>query len=255
MAISEKIGTISTFEPKYHQLEEILREQIASLEPDEMIPSENQLCQMYSISRTTAHKAVDNLVREGLLYRIQGKGTFVAQPKLQERFAQRTAGFYEDMTSRGLSVETKVIEQTTIPATKNLAEKLDIAENGTVIKLVRLRLINGQQILVSTTYLPHYLCPGLEKEDLSDTSLYALLEQKYGIQLARGVRSLEAAPCTDVDADQLGIDDANIPLLVLSGIMYDQQGRVVEYTHAKHRADRSRIEIEVLTGSVIDSEG
>src|SRR5437660_2321569 len=75
--------------PRYYQLKEIIREQIASWEPGQLIPSELELCQMYSVSRTTVRKALDHLTQEGLLYRIQGKGTFVAPPTLRERFVHQ----------------------------------------------------------------------------------------------------------------------------------------------------------------------
>src|SRR5205807_2418305 len=81
--------------PRYYQLKEIIREQCASWEPGQLIPSELELCQMYSVSRTTVRKALDHLTQEGLLYRIQGKGTFVAPPKLRERFVRQAAGIYE----------------------------------------------------------------------------------------------------------------------------------------------------------------
>src|SRR5438270_6198519 len=104
--------------PRYSQLKEIIREQYASWEAGQPIPSELELCQMYSVSRTTVRKALDQLVQEGLLYRIPGKGTFVASPKLRERFVHQVAGIYDDMASRGIIIRTQVLEQVVIPANK-----------------------------------------------------------------------------------------------------------------------------------------
>ena len=231
--------------PKYYQLEGVLREQVARWEPGQSVPSEAELCQTYGVSRTTARKALDDLTREGLFYRVQGKGTFVARPKVSERFAQHTVGFYEDMVSRGYSVHTDVREQTVIEAPGHIAGKLNLMTGEGVVKLVRVRYIAAEPILISTTYLPHRMCPGLEWEDLSDTSLYAVLRERYGILAARGTRTIGAASCTEEEATLLGIA-ATVPLLVLTTTMYDVKGQPIEYGFARHRADRSEIEIEVV---------
>jgi GntR family transcriptional regulator len=232
--------------PRYFQLMEILRDLCASLEPGQIVPSELELCQMYSVSRTTVRKALDHLRQEGLLYRIQGKGTFVSPPKLRERFAHQAAGIYEDMASRGVALRTQVLEQTIIPASKTVASELQLVVGSPVIKLVRLRFVNDEPLLVSTTFLPYRSFPGLENEDLNMASLYAVLREKYGIRLGRGTRLVEASPCTDEEAELLGIT-AGAPLLVLSGTMYDSEGHPIECGFARHRGDRSQIEIEVFS--------
>jgi len=231
--------------PRYYQLKEIIREQCASWEPGQLIPSELELCQMYSVSRTTVRKALDHLTQEGLLYRIQGKGTFVAPPKLRERFVHQAAGIYEDMASRGVIVRTQVLEQTVIPASKLVAPELQLVVGSPVIKLVRLRFIGDEPLLISTTFLPYRSFPGLENEDLTAVSLYAVLREKYGIRLGHGTRLVEAEPCSDEEAELLHIAPAT-PLLVVSGIMYDTEGRPVDCGFARHRGDRSQIEITVI---------
>src|SRR5215467_1113010 len=232
--------------PRYYQLKEIIREQCASWEPGQLIPSELELCQMYSVSRTTVRKALDHLTQEGLLYRIQGKGTFVSPPKLRERFVHRAAGIYEDMASRGVALRTQVLEQTIIPASKVVASELQLVAGSPVIKLVRLRFVNDEPLLVSTTFLPYRSFPGLENEDLNAASLYAVLREKYGVRLGRGTRLVEASPCTDEEAELLGIT-AGAPLLVISGTMYDSEGHPIECGFARHRGDRSQVEIEVFS--------
>jgi GntR family transcriptional regulator len=231
--------------PRYYQLKEIIREQCASWEPGQLIPSELELCQMYSVSRTTVRKALDHLTQEGMLYRIQGKGTFVAPPKLRERFVHQAAGIYEDMASRGITIRTKVLEQAIVPASKLVAPELQLVVGSPVIKLVRLRFVDDEPLLVSTTFLPYRSFPGLENEDLSNVSLYAILREKYGIQLGHGTRFVEAVPCSDEEAELLHIAPAT-PLLVVSGTMYDIEGHPIESGFARHRGDRSQIEISVV---------
>ena len=232
--------------PKYFQLEETLREQIAAWEIDHPIPSEPELCRAYSVSRTTVRKALDDLVREGLLYRVQGKGTFVAPPKLRERFAQRTAGFYEDMVSRGFTVRTRVLEQTVVRASKRVASELELPAGDKVVKWVRLRSIGNDPILISTSFVSQRRFPDIEDEDLTEVSLYALLREKYGVHLARGTRLVEVSFCTEEEAGLLRVSPG-APLLVLTGTMYDTEGQPVEFGVARHRGDRSQLEIEVVT--------
>jgi GntR family transcriptional regulator len=234
-----------SFVPKYHQLTEMLREQIAKLEPHQVIPSEPQLCEMYNVSRTTARKALDDLLRDGLVYRIQGRGTYVAESKLPERFVHRTAGMYEDMTSRGYSVQTQVLQQCVVPATECVANKLNLEPGTPLVKLVRVRSIDSRKMILTTTYVPHDLCPGLEKDDLTQGSLYKILETKYQLQLDHGARVIEVKLCNEEEANLLDTL-AGEPVIVLTGIMYDSHGRVVEYTEAKLRGDRTQIEIQVF---------
>src|SRR5260370_26965890 len=156
---------------------------------------------MYSVSRTIVRKALDHLTQEGLLYRIQGKGTFVAPPKLRERFVQQAAGIYEDMASRGVTIRTQVLEQAVVPASKLVAPPLQLSVGSLVIKLVRLRFVEDEPLLISTTFLPYRLFPGLENEDLSHVSLYAVMREKYGVQLGHGTRLVEAVPSTEEEAE------------------------------------------------------
>src|SRR5260221_186673 len=127
---------------KHYQLRELLPEQIRNLNPNDPIPTEFELCERYSLSRTTVRKAIDYLIYEGLLYRIHGKGTFVAPPKFPARYVQRLAGFYDDMTMRGLPVRTQVLQQELIKANADVAYRLERELGKEVLKLTRLRFVN-----------------------------------------------------------------------------------------------------------------
>jgi DNA-binding transcriptional regulator YhcF (GntR family) len=99
--------------PKYFRVKQTVLTQIAdgSLAPGALIPSEVELCRQFAVSRTTVRKAVSDLAYEGRLVIIQGKGTFVAIPKVEERFVQRAFGIYEDMERRGITLSTQVLRQ------------------------------------------------------------------------------------------------------------------------------------------------
>src|SRR5829696_3091820 len=98
--------------PRYYQLKEILHEKIRTgqWQPGALIPSERELCAQYGLSRMTARQSVIELVREGLLYRVQGKGTFVARPRITQQLMALT-GFSQDMAARGFKAGAQVREQ------------------------------------------------------------------------------------------------------------------------------------------------
>jgi GntR family transcriptional regulator len=231
--------------PKHFRIRESLREEILNMESGEPIPTETKLCEHFGVSRTTVRKAIEQLSYEGLVYRVQGKGTFVAPPKLIGRFIQSRVGLYDDARVRGLSLKTRVLDQRMIPIDEHLAGYLGIRPGDSALKLVRLRLIDQEPMLISYSYVPESTCPGIVHEDFTSQSLYALMQQKYGIEIHHGLRVIEAKPCEEEEAQLLHIDPG-IPLLVVTGTMYDGHGAIAEYGFAMFRGDRSQVEIEVI---------
>jgi GntR family transcriptional regulator len=233
--------------PLYYQLKELLRQEIESghWQPGQRIPSEAELCQAFDISRTVVRQALRELEYQGLLYREQGKGTFVAQPKISESLMQDLSGFYEDMVAKGLTPVTKVLRQEVQPADKKIAKYLQIEPGDQVIVIERLRSVGSEPINLVTTYVPYDICPDLIDEDLSTQSLYALLEKKHGLELSHGRRTIEAVAANQYEAQLLGVEEG-APLVLLDSVSYLKDGRPIEYFHAVHRGDRSRFEVEVV---------
>src|SRR6185312_8544930 len=149
--------------------------------PGSLLPAEPNLCREFGVSRITVRKAISDLVHEGRIQTIQGKGTFVTVPKVGERFVQRAFGIFEDMEQRGLRLTTEVLRQEVVRAPDEIAAALGLRPGERVHVLVRLRSVEGEKILISTTYIPEVLCPGLVHEDLSTGSLFRLLRDRYGI--------------------------------------------------------------------------
>jgi GntR family transcriptional regulator len=175
---------------------------------------------------------------------VQGKGTFVAAPKLGERFVQQTGSIYDEMESRGLRLETIVLRQDSIPCPASVAAKLKIEPNASTCVIVRLRSIQGEKLLVSTTYVPEELCPGLARLDLTNVSLYREFKRRYGLEVAEGDRSMEAVAAGSWEARRLDVPLAS-PLMRLSGVMCLADGRPVEYSEVLQRGDRTRIDVSV----------
>lgn len=232
--------------PFYIQLMDILREKVQQgyWVPGDQIPGEQDLCEIYRVSRTVVRQALRELELDGVINRRRGKGTFISHPKISEGLVQKLTGFYQDMVERGLKPGTKVLHQNVTPATEKVARFLDIKPGEKVIDIERLRFINDEPIQLVTTYLPFEICPALASVDLTDRSLYEFLENECGVFIAKGCRYIEAVLANETEAALLGIEDGS-PLLLLDSISYAENGQPIEYYHAVHRGDRSRFEVEL----------
>jgi GntR family transcriptional regulator len=240
----------SSLLPYYHQLKQLLVREIAyrGLQPGDLLPGDNALCETYDVSRTVVRQALTELEFEGVIERVKGKGTYVARPKTAEGLVQSLTGLFEDVAAGGGHLRSEVRTLRVVPADSQLAADLQIAPDDPVVLLERLRFVEEQPWVLTVTHLPHALAPGLEHEDLSDRSLYAVLEETYGVRLARGRRSVEATVAPQQLATALGIA-VGAPVLVLRSLSVDADGRPVESFVAYHRGDRSRFEVDLVRES------
>jgi GntR family transcriptional regulator len=233
--------------PYYYQLIRLLEDDIEAgkWSTGDLVPSEHELCAIYGVSRTVVRQALGTLVARGLLLRVKGKGTFIAPRKLEEKFVQRSDGFFREMAGRGLTVTSQVLDQRVIAPAPHIRQAMGLEDGSSVIKIDRLRSVESQVLLFVQTYIPYDLCPGLLGADLSTGSLYALLREEYGLSVDSGKRWLEAVtahpPLTTVLEVPRGA-----PLLKIESVSYLADGRALEFYEAWHRADRSRFEIEMV---------
>jgi DNA-binding GntR family transcriptional regulator len=231
--------------PKYFRVKETVTARIAdgTWPPGALLPAEPDLCQEFGVSRITIRKAISDLVHVGLIRTVQGKGTFVAKPKVGECFVQRAYGMFEDMERRGLALTTEVLRQEIVPADETVAQHLALRRGDPVHVIVRRRSVEGESFLISTTFIPEALCPGLVDEDLSTGSLFRLLRNRYGLVLGRGERTLEAVAADQWEARTLDLALAS-PLLRLDSTGYLPDGRPFEYSQTLQRGDRARVDLE-----------
>lgn len=231
--------------PKYFQLKHILRESIANLQPDSPVPSEAELCKQFGVSRTTVRKALSDLSQEGLVYSVQGKGTFVAAHKKTSGWVAQTGGLFADMTERGFQVSMRVLEVGVIPAEEHIARLLKVPEATPVVRLMRLRFVDGKPFDIVTNYMPSTRFPGLEKEDFNASSLYTVLKNRFGVKFTSGERLIEATTCTAEEARLMQIAP-NSALLVMRSTMFDENGQVIEHGIVRQRSDLAQIVINVI---------
>jgi GntR family transcriptional regulator len=233
--------------PFYIQLMDLLRENISRghWQPGDQLPGEHTLCDTYGVSRTVVRQALRELELEGLIYRRKGKGSFVSEPKFSGGLAQSLTGFYQDMAERGHRPVSQVLRQTVIPAPVKIAQQLEIERGTPVIELQRLRFVAKEPIVLVTSYLPQTLCPGLEKVDFREQSLYAYLEATFQLVIVRGRRYIEAVAADESEAELLQVE-VGAPLILLDSVSFLEDNTPIEHYHALHRGDRSRFEVALV---------
>jgi GntR family transcriptional regulator len=235
--------------PLHIQVEEALKDRIVrrTLKPGDLVPGDLQLCGQFGVSRTTVRQALAELAREGLVVRERGRGTFVAPPKLTERAFERLSGFFEDMVALGHPPVSQVLRQQVGNADEKVAVRLNLEPGAPIVEIERLRFVEDEPVVLTTTYLPHTLVPGLETADLTRRSLYEYLQTEFGFSLARGRRTIEAVAADTRQATLLGVRKGS-PLVFLQSVSYLADDRPIEFYLAFHRGDRSRFEVELMRG-------
>ena len=221
--------------PKYYQVKRQLLDLTASMSPGSPVPPERELARQYETSRTTVRQALAELVIEGRLLRMQGKGTFVAKPKVAQLL--ELASYTEGMRQHGLHPQTRILEVGYVTADEHLAGLLGIRPGGRALRLHRLRLADGEPMSIDTSHLPARRFPGLRRQLERHASLYETLRTDFGIHLAEAEETIETVLADPHDAQLLGVDPG-IPLLLLSRHAIDSTGHPVEWAQSWYRGDR-----------------
>ncbi len=223
--------------PLYQQIENDLKNKIffGHYKPGDLLPSESKLVEIYKVSRLTVREAINRLVIEGLVVKVQGKGTFVTTPHFDHRIGPLYSSG-EELLMRYYEVNTEVLELKIITPDKIVKENLELKEDEDVIYLERLRYANKTPVALIKCYLPHKYVPGIENIDFTDESLYRILEQHYGMQLHEAQEIIEAVIADAKSAKLLGVK-VGTPLLLDQRITRLIDGTVVEYEVVKYRSD------------------
>jgi len=224
--------------PKYYELRQWLRGHIDGLAPGTPVPPERTLSDRFQISRTTVRQALHDLAVEGRIVRMQGRGTFVATPKVIQNL--QLTSYTEDMKAQGLRPGARLIDVAVTEAKPDVAESLGLAAGAPVTRVERVRYANGEPMAVETAYLDHRRFPGIGDELAEDTSLYAVLEEKYGVVPARGEETIETVLAPPAVSRLLGTA-ATTPMLMLTRTSRDDQDRPMEYVRSLYRGDRFRL--------------
>ena len=234
-----------SFVPLYYQLIEELRENIENGEwpPNSLIPSETELCERYKVSRGTVRQALSQLVQEGLLYRKQGKGTFVAEPKITQQL-NKFYSFAQDMREKGLKPSSLLLQKGKILPDSYIKNILGLKEKEMVYKIMRLRLADEEPLILETSYLVEELFPDLDKEDVEKISLYDLIIKKYRVKITRAKETFEPILVDRFEAEKLKIPVGS-PALLVKRIAYTA-GIPFEFRKSVVRGDKCSYSVELI---------
>ncbi|CRK61232.1 Predicted transcriptional regulator of N-Acetylglucosamine utilization, GntR family [Alloactinosynnema sp. L-07] len=222
-------------EPKYWGLKRHLLDLLGSLPPGSPIPTERSLATDFDVSRTTVRQALAELTVEGRLLRVQGKGTFAAEPKVAQRL--QLSSYTEDMRAQGREPSSKLLEVAEIPAEVELARLLGVRPGAKVLRLHRLRLADGEPMALESTHLPLGRFRGLRRFVTDGGSLYQVLRDRFGVEMGHAEETIETALAAPHEADLLGAD-IGMPMLLLSRHSFDTEEKPVEWVRSLYRGDR-----------------
>lgn len=225
---------------KYKEIEETIKDKIRTKEykPGYKLPTEESLCRQFNTSRITVRKALNNLAIEGLIIKRVGDGTYISEPNIVNGDG-RTRSFSQDMISNGKipGSETIVFKIIKANSEEYIKQILQLLDSDHVFLMVKIRTGDGVPIALSRTYVPVNLVPAEDIEKIKNESLYAYMDNKYGIDFdATNWRTISAVMPTRSQKKLLKISDE--PLLKISHPSTIKNGKVFEYSETYYVGSR-----------------
>ncbi|MEX2562419.1 MAG: GntR family transcriptional regulator [Nitriliruptoraceae bacterium] len=223
------------------QLKQALEDLVADGVAGQRLPSERELAATYGVARMTVRAALSRLERRGLIWRLQGAGTYIAEP----RFAQPPllTSFTEDMHDRGMEPGSVLLSQTLDRAGERIGHHLGVAADDQIVVIERVRTGNGEPVAVERAHLASHRFPGLENADVISRSLYVILAEDYGCRLGSCEQRV-TSECADARlAGLLGVA-RHSPVLHIERVTRDVAGSVVEHVSSSYRGDRYELHTE-----------
>lgn len=230
--------------PLYIQIAEGLIAKIASgeLAPEDRLPPERELSEELGVTRMTLRRALGVLEAQGLINRVHGVGTYIAEPKI-ERQMEKVFRFTSRMQERGFYPGARVISFERIQAEKALSMDLALPISSQVYSILRLRSINQEPVMLESYAIPEERFPGLDRYDLESRSIYEVMEVEYGVPILRARQSFEPVIATPFEAELLNINVGDA-LMLEKRLSYDADNTPVEFGVDRYRGDRFRFVAE-----------
>jgi GntR family transcriptional regulator len=226
----------------HRQVYLVLRDRLlgGAFAPREQLPPEPALCEQFGVSRITLRRAVADLVADGLLERIQGRGTFVTARAQEPR--GRSEGYVDDIRQISADTTLKVVEFANMAAPPWVGTRLGIAAGELVQRSVRLRLRHGVPVALLTAWVPNRWSQAISRADLGRRSLNELLADR-GVRFGRVMQEIGAGLADPLQAQRLDVA-VGAALLLVERTVHDKQGAPVEYLSMALSAQRSRMVID-----------
>jgi GntR family transcriptional regulator len=234
--------------PFYKQIQHLIRHRIANGEyqPGTQIPSENEMCRQLNVSRITLREALRELVREHLLVKVQGKGTFVALNPPKRLSAVKYTGFMEDLIARVRRMTITAVDVTRIPVTPELKGILELPVADTEVVLVkRIRHVDNEPFSFTLNYLPAHIGSRIRSKDLYALPLNQILQEDLKIPIVRARETVDAAPADPEVAQKLGIP-LLFPVMHMKRVMYTTNDRPLELVETYYRADKYHYTVQLI---------
>src|SRR5690625_619274 len=229
--------------PIYAQLQEIITEMIDNeeLQAHDPIPTEHELCKVHEISRMTVRAAITTLVNEGVLYRKQGKGTFVAERKPKYQLSG-LKGLTEGMEELGYRVDTKTLSFQHISCSKKIASIISKEKLEEAIQIKRLRFVNDEPYAIETVWLHPNKCPNLTEEMVKQKSLYEVLRKEFRLIPHYSKQTVEPIRLNEFEKEIFNLADEPLGLL-FNRTTFNVDDEVIEYTGSVYRIDKHKFEM------------
>lgn len=235
--------SLSSDIPLYSQLVSIVKRNITAetLNPGDLLPSEAELCKTFNVSRSTVRQAIGSLEADGLVVRKQGRGTFVAEPKMRRK-TENVYSFTSEISSMGLTPSSTLIDFEVMTPTPDIVKVLELTvPDASVYRFTRIRNVNDEPLILETSFYPQYIYPKLTRELLKTHSFYSLLYE-VGIAPASAVDSYEAVILGREEAELLECKPGSSAFSVQRRTR-TETGMIYEYTQSLIRADRVTLDI------------
>lgn len=230
--------------PIYAQLANLIRQKIDQkiFNIGEMLPTEKEICDAFSVSRSTIRKAFSLLESEGKIIRKRGKGTFVAKPKLR-RGLNNLYNFSTEMRMLGLTPRSELISFDIVKPTFKIETLLNISENDLIYQIKRLRIANDLPMLLETAYIPQKYCPQLSEHNLTD-SLYTMITEYTGAEPMEAVETYDVTTISEQQAKLLQCS-VGAPAFKIRRVSTNSMGNVFEVSTIIAPGERNRYQISL----------
>jgi GntR family transcriptional regulator len=205
------------------------------LKEGDKMPTEEEICELFSISRITVRRALEGLQQGGYIYKQQGKGSFVMMKKTGFQL-NHLKGFTEEMKALGKEPSSKILTFEIMPPSEKVAETLGIDINQRIYQLERLRLADGVPIAIERVHLPFYRFPTLKTVNLEE-SLYEILQYQFGCESYKGIEEIHAGLASEEEARLLQIVPGSA-VLHINRTTYEREGMAYEYVESTYRGDQ-----------------
>jgi GntR family transcriptional regulator len=231
--------------PLYTQIKDLLREQIldGTYKAHQQLPSESEMSALFKVSRITVRQALSDLQNEGLIFKIPGKGTFVAKSKAFQELTQ-LEGFAESMMRMGYEIYNKVISHKSVPASSIVAHKLKLQPGTPVTEIRRVRHLNREPLSMEVTYLSENIGERLRNIDLPTRDIFLALENDFGIALGHADLQIDAMLADQDLAHQLKIEEGSA-VLRMERLTHTAAGKPLDFEYLYFRGDAFQYRLQI----------